>query len=375
MSMTTWKTAVCAGALFAVVAWSGGAFAAVSENFEGSAVNAQFTLGTAGTVGAGVPTTPSCGFPANFDTHTKVLAITGTVTYAETAAPSTTGASQVDFMFKAEPTDELDLLSDTAVKVALAVGPAADGAAQVPVSFWCKAKGESTNSWVTLCSVANGAWVRATLVLDYDKSRCRVSIDGDPQITAAAAEDAWYAFVNADNKTYVKSITMVGSTEVDDFVVSHTALSSYAEPFAGTPVAVAETGKTISYADLNTYGITKAQAEANEDVSDGAGLKISEKLEAGLNPKSATKFEMQTMTATSATVAEVTFPGNNDAETGYEVTITSDKAGETPVANASATISKVAGAATAAGEQINKATLTLPADADRVYIHLKTKTN
>ena len=372
MSMKTCKTAVCASAFFAVAAWSGGAFAAVSENFEGSAVDAQFTLGTAGTVGTGGPASAVAGYPISGD-HTKVLAITGTVTYAEAAAPATTGASQVDFMFKAEPIDELDLLSDTAVKVALAVGPAANGAAKVPVSLWCKAKGESTNSWVMLCSVDNGAWVRATLILDYATARCRVSIDGDPQITDAAVEDAWYAFVNSDSKTYLNSITMVGSTEVDDFVVRHDALSSYAEPFVGT-VPVAETGKTISYADLNRYGITKAQAVADADVSDGAGLKISEKLEAGLNPKSATKFAMQTMTATSATAAEVTFPGNN-AVTGYEVTITSDKAGNTPVATAPATISKVDGATTGAGEQINKATLTLPADADRVYIHLKTKTN
>ena len=362
MSIKAYKTAVCASALMAVVAWSGGASAVVATDFE-STLDSQFS---GGTLGAGGPTSAVAGYPGNFGTHAQVLAITGTVEYTE-GTSANTGASQVDFMFKAEPTDELELITDNTVKVALAVGPAAEGVASVPVSLWCKADGDSTNSWVTLCSLENGAWARATLVLDYSNNRCRVSINGDPQITAAAVEDAWYAFVNSNSANCLNKVTMVGSTEVDDFVVSHDALAGYSEPFSGT-VNVASTGQTITYDQLNEYGITVAQAEANADVSDGAGMTISQKLTAGLNPKSATKFEMQTMTATSSSAATITFPGNKGAS-GYTVTVTADAAGTGTVLD---TATVTPGAANADGETINSAVFSnLPADRDLIYFHLK----
>lgn len=363
MSIKAYKTAVCASALMAVVAWSGGAFAAISQDFE---TNMSGIDGTGGSRGLGVPTNPGCGFPGGFSTHENVLAITGTVTYTESTAPSTR-ASQVDLMFKAEPTDELDELTDqTDVKVALAVATNST-VSKVSIMLWCKAKSAAAASWVQLCTIDEAAWARATLILDYASERCRVSINGDPQITASAVEDAWYTFANAKGSdSYLKSVTMTGSTEVDDFVVTHDALSGYTEPFDGD-VAIASTGVTITYDELNKYGITKAQAEANEDVSDGAGMTISQKVEAGLNPKSATKFELKTMTPVSATSATVTFPGNKTS--GYTVTVSENANGSSPISTVSTGFGDAG--TTEAGEKLNSATVTLPADKDLLYINVQ----
>ena len=360
MSLKTCKTAVCASALMSVVAWSGGVFAGISQNFESDMTG---ITGAGGSLGAGSPGVISCGRPGTVGADLQVLAVTGTVTYTEGTAASS-NASQVDLMFKAEPTDELDDLADqTDIKVALAVGPAEEGAATVPVKLWCKANGASTASWVALCSVPNASWARATLVLDYATERCRVSINGDPQVTANAAADAWYTFANGKgNDSYLKSVTMVGSTEVDDFVVSHSALNSYVEPFSGA-VNLASTGKTITYDELNTYGITVAQATEDVVLNADSGMKISEKIDAGLNPKSATKFEMKTMSTTSATAATITFPGNNAS---YTVTAT-DAAGTTVYETA--TVSQSA-TADANGEKTNTATFSNLPDNDLIYFHL-----
>lgn len=363
MSLKTCKTAVCASALMSVVAWSGGVFAGISQNFESDMTG---ITGAGGSLGAGSPGVISCGRPGTVGADLQVLAVTGTVTYTEGTAASS-NASQVDLMFKAEPTDELDdLAGQTDIKVALAVVES-ETAGKASLKLWCKAKNASTASWVALCDVDNAAWARATLVLDYATERCRVSINGDPQVTANAAADAWYTFANGKgNDSYLKSVTMVGSTEVDDFVVSHSALDSYVEPFSGA-VNLASTGKTITYAELNTYGITVAQATEDVVLNADSGMKISEKIDAGLNPKSATKFEMKTMSTTSATAATITFPGNNAS---YTVTVTADAAGTgTPLATA--TVSQSA-TADANGEKTNTATFSNLPDNDLIYFHLKT---
>ena len=365
MSIKACKTAVCASALMAVAVWSGGVFASVTNSFENSTT--AITIGSAGTFGDGGPSSSVSGYPGNIDAHTKVLAITGTVTYTESDTPSS-NASQVDLMFKAEPTDELDDLADqTDVKVALAVVTNGVSDSTVSVQLWCKAKNAASASWVKLCDVDNASWARATLVLDYTAGRCRVSINGDPQVTDSAVEDSWYTFANATENTYLQSVTMAGSTEVDDFVVTHTALDSYAEPFEGT--AVTAGGVAITYDDLNKYGITKEQATANGVLNADSGMKISEKIEAGLNPKSATKFEMQTMKATSDTAATITFPGNKGAS-GYTVTATADAAGTGTVLD---TATVTPGAANESGETVNSAAFSHLPSNDLIYFHLKTK--
>ena len=362
MFMKTCKTAVCATALMAVVAWSGGAFAAVSENFEGT-VDSQLALGTAGTVGTGTPTQPSCGYPCSVDADVKVLAVTGTVTYTDSPAPSSTGISQVDLMFKAEPTDELDAL-ESDVKIALAV--ATNSASLVSLKLWCKATSSAAADWIDIGNVSSSAWSRATIVLDYGNGLCRVSIDGDPVVKGNVGSDWYTGYFAKGSDTYLNSVTMVGSTEVDDFVVSHTTAASYTEPFSGTAATV--DGVAISYDALNKYGVTKDEAISNQDLSpnQAAGMTVSQKIAAGLNPKSATKFEMKTMAVPSATSATITFPGNNAS---YVVKATVDAAG---TGASLGEVSYSQGAADANGEKTNTATFSNLPDSDLIYFHLST---
>ena len=97
-------------------------------------------------------------------------------------------------------------------------------------------------------------------------------------------------------------------------------------------------------------------------------MTIADKVVAGLNPKSDTKFEMQTMTATSSSAATITFPGNKGAS-GYTVTATADAAGTGSVLE---TATVTPGAANADGETINSAAFSNLPDSDLIYFHLKT---
>ena len=377
MTMQTGRTAVKASALLAAIALSGGAFAAGSAtdtyNFEGkadgTALDAAALTGLTGngTIKAdafsyaGAVGKPVSGTSAN------VLEIAGTVTYTNaTEFTNADKASQVDFMFRVEPTDELEAPTGDDVQVALAVGETNAAGTQASIELWCKVG--NTAQWLPLKTVDTGAWVRASIVLDYDAKLCRVALDGDPVKVAGAVTNAWYAFAGgAAGTDHVKSITMVGSTRLDDLVVSHTAVDSYSAPGSSATVAAASSGVNVTYDYMNKYGVSKSQVEADQTV--GAGMKVSEKYVAGLDPYSDTKFELKTMTPTDATHAKVTFPGNNTS--GYTVTVTTDKAGNSPISGGTYTTGFGNEGTTAAGEKINSATVELPAANDKLYIHVK----
>ena len=361
MTIKTCKTAVRASTLLAAIALSGGAFATegISESFEGESYDAKLTGN--GTIATATVTEPTVGYPIS-GSHTKALEIAGTVTYAEGSAPAVTGASQVDFMFKVEPTDELEDPTGDDIRVALAVGTNDVGTTTAPIKLWCKTASDGAAAWVDLApAVTTGSWVRATLVLDYSANKCSVSLNGDPALNGS---DKWFYFAN-NGGSYVASITMVGSTMVDDFLVTHSALNSYEIPGGDTKVAASGQGSNVTYEYINKYGVTVEQATDSTYTCADSGMTVAQKFEAGLDPTTDTKFELQTMNVASATEATVTFPGNKGAS-AYEVEIT-DKNGDA-VSGASASISSVT-----TGEGVNTATLTLPADADLLYINVKTK--
>ena len=353
MTIKTCKTAVRASTLLAAIALSGGAFAdgGISESFEGKTVGETLTTSTiSGLTGngtyasGGAETAPAAGFPIpDASGHATALEIAGTVTYTEGGSPATK-ASQVDFMFKVEPTDELENPTGDDIRVALAVGTNAANTTTAPIKLWCKTASEGAAAWVDLASaVTTGSWMRATLVLDYDNSKCSVSLNGDPVLNGT---DKWFYFAN-NGGSYVASITMVGSTMVDDLVVTHTALTNYEIPGGSTAVANAG-GVTYDY--INKYGVTVEQAQSDEPLNAESGMSVADKFAAGLDPKSATKFEMQTMTTTKDT-ATVTFPGANPVGR-YKVS--AKTAGGTEVATG--TISKVS----TDGENVNSAAITIP---------------
>ena len=370
MTIKTLKTAACAGALMSAVAWSGGAFAAGaagdSYSFEsGSGALSETGLSGNGTYATVTPVEPTMGYPLTNATHATVLEIAGTVTYVNDVsggAPSS-NASQVDFMFKVEPTDELEDPSGDDIRVALAVGTNDVGSTTAPIKLWCKKTTSAANAeWVSLGDFTTGSWVRATLVLDYGTTKkCSVSLNGNPALNEADSSSKWFYFANAGG-TYVQSITMVGSTMVDDLVVKHEAIDSYVVPGGDTAIAGAG-GVTYDY--INKYGVTVEEAQSSEPLNAESGLTVAQKFEAGLDPKSDTKFALQTMT-TTASSATVTFPGTKPVA-NYSVKV--KNAANTW--NTSATPTK----ASTDGENVNSATVDLTGhENDLLYFTVETVT-
>ena len=353
MTIKALKTAACAGALISAVAWSGGAFAAAAEgnsySFEGkSGALSETGLAGNGTYAAVEPTPPSVGFPLTNETHLTVLEIAGTVTYTNVGDSASTTSSQVDFMFKVEPTDELENPDGADIQVALAVGETNAVGTTASIKLWCKTTSDAANAdWVTLKgSVDTGTWVRATLVLDYSTTskRCKVSLDGDPVMNGTSE---WFYFAGTASQQFVKSISMVGSTQVDDLKVSYDALTSYEIPGGNTAVANAG-GVTYDY--INKYGVTVAEAQSSTPLNAESGMSVADKFEAGLDPKSDTKFELQTMTTTKSS-ATVTFPGTKGTG-NYTVKVGTTKGG-------SDVTSQTSTQTDASGEGMNSATLDL----------------
>jgi len=360
MTIKTYKTAVRASAVLAAIVMSGGAFGAGaagdSYTFEGTTTMGSGDLlaltGNGTVVEETVSSLPAVGRPLT-DAGSHVLEIAGTVAYTNAAAVGdiTSNASQVDFMFKVEPTDEaLETPVGADIQVALAVGVTNANGTTAPIQLYCKTTSSGDAGWTTIAESATvGSWVRATLVMDYTDNTCKVSIDGNPALNNG---DQKFYFAGTKAQAFVKSITMVGSTRIDDLKVSHDA--NYAIPGGDTPVYGVPSGSPVTYADLNKYGITAADAVADNDISGCNAGKISEKIAAGLDPKSPTKFGLKTMTPTSATTATVTFPGN-DATYTVKVTV--------PETSSTTSFGDVtpAGMATET-EKLNSVTVTLPAD-------------
>ena len=355
MTIKTCKTAVRASTLLAAIALSGGAFAAGaagdSYNFETGTFAEQAGLAGNGTIVDGAPAAPRVGYPITEGTHAKVLEIAGTVTYTNSAAAGevTSGSSQVDFMFKVEPTDELENPEGNDVQIALAVGETNAVGTTAPIKLWCKTTTSGDAGWVVLKeSVTTGDWVRATLVLDYSETakKCKVSLDGDPVLNGSSE---WFYFAGSPAHQFVKSISMVGSTSVDDLKVSYDA--NYQIPGGSTTVAASGQGSNVTYEYINKYGVTVEQATSATPLNAESGMSVADKFEAGLDPKSATKFALQTMTTTKSS-ATVTFPGANSTSR-YSVKV-KDSSNNVITSATNAAITQ-----TGDGEKVNTATLDL----------------
>ena len=355
MTIKTYKTAVRASAILAAFALSGGAFAdGISESFESAALGASASAANASLDGNGtvatatLPEATGMGYPIS-GAHAQALEIAGTVTYTEASTPSSTGSSMVDFMFKVEPTDELENPTGDDIRVALAVGTNNVGGTTAPIKLWCKTTNGGTTDWVDLApAVTTGTWVRATLVLNYSANKCSVSLNGDPALNG---DDKWFYFVNATgDDPYVKSITMVGSTLVDDLVVQHSASSTFTPAGANGSIPG---GSAVTYDYINKYGVTVEEAQSSTPLNAKSGLSVADKFEAGLDPKSDTKFELQTMTTTKDTVT-LTFPGMKDVA-NYSITV-KDASNNTVTPDTGSTIEKTV----ATGENVNTATVKIP---------------
>ena len=364
MTLKTYKKAMCASAILAAVAMSGGAFAAGaagdSYNFESGTFDLMTGLSGNGSIADVTHSATSRPMPAAGDT--KVLEIAGTVVYTNaTDFVNSANASQVDFLFKVEPTDELEEITDGSVQVALAVGTNDVGSTTAPIKLWSKETSAGAAGWQTiLASATTGSWIRATLVMDYDAGTCKVSFNNDFAATKYLA--------NTPSQNYVKSITMVGSTQVDELVITNASLAAY-NPYKdaeGNDITVPAAGGTVAVTAkyLNDYGIKETEVDTVKNET--SGMTVAEKFVAGLDPNSDTKFELKTMTTTKEAVT-VTFPGMHAAGS-YSVKVSTTKGG-TPVASADSTHTS------SEGEGQNSATVDIPsANQDQLlYITVETK--
>ena len=104
----------------------------------------------------------------------------------------------------------------------------------------------------------------------------------------------------------------------------------------------------------------------DEVLNDRSGMKISEKFQAGLDPKSDTKFELKTMQMSAGSVT-VTFPGMN-AGNKYSVKAKSSRTGEAILTGATPTKTD------STGENVNSATVTIPAEKQDQLLYFTVET-
>jgi hypothetical protein len=303
-------------ALFAASAMGA---ATVSESFETQTAGAAIADGSKwtgyGTVTAtnytaagdstvGRPIIQASGNPG------KVLAVEGRVT--RTAATTANNAATVDMMVQiALPDDDLAFPSGTeTTDIQIAVGVETDATLKI----WCKNK-DGTVGWNSLGSTSYtvGSWHRVSFTFDYANQLCQVRVDGDPVITGngilkagSTLDGSWYTLATSTTKSALESVQIIGSTSIDDLLVSEAATVNAALPAmadASTPITV--NGVDVDKTWIEEQGITR-DAVANDATAPDGTMKLSEKYAAGYDVADGKTFGVKSMSM-SGTKATITF--------------------------------------------------------------------
>ena len=226
--------------------------------------------------------------------HAKVLVIEGDSSYTDQSG-SFTGSPLVDMMVQAALPD--DALEAPEGEAHIAVAVDTNGIFNV----YCKNKSNEAG-WYPLSNTvyADGAWVRVSLLFDYDAGRCQVRLDGQPMMTAnghldatttdAAENGAWYTLASTGSS--VSNLKVVGCTAIDDVVIAANA-SSYAV------AANATNDVGVSCAWLDKYGLAWDATTANASY-DSTGMTVAQKYDACLSPFDDQKFEVKSVTVDTA---------------------------------------------------------------------------
>lgn len=232
------------------------------------------------------------GLPLSTDNHTKVLVIEGDSSYAPSGF---SGSPLVDMMVQAALPD--DALETPEGEAHIAVAVDTNGIFNV----YCKNKSNEAG-WYPLSNTvyADGAWVRVSLLFDYDADRCQVRLDGQPMMTVnghldatttdAAENGAWYTLASTGSS--VSNLKVVGCTAIDDVVIAANA-SSYAV------AANATNDVGVSCAWLDKYGLAWDATTANKSY-DSSGMTVAQKYNACLSPFDDQKFEVKSVTVDTA---------------------------------------------------------------------------
>lgn len=313
----------CAALAFTAVS------AAVSDDFESTETGATPDGWTGNATVAAETYTyeKAVGLPLTESAHTKVLSVSGqAVRTYETEESATYKTAQVDMMVKVMAADDVPDAPDTTsdIQVAIATGAITDGGTKAPIYIYKTV--DDTTSWVaTGKSYETNSWVRLMMVMNYDDSKCTVTIDGDVIDTVA--------FVGKPTaSTQVSNITVEGLTSLDDVVLTpSTDSATDITPFPAEATSdVAKVGDDEVPVKLNWLYKNGIDGEKENvmstECSDDSGMTYAQKYEAGLDIDDGKKFEVTSMTVTDANSAAFTVPGEADA---YEVVIDADGATNT----------------------------------------------
>ena len=308
------------------------AMGAVSDTFEGQAAGdavttiagwegygtvtaATYTGAGDGTVGR--PIVQASANPA------RVLAVEGCVT--RTATTTANNAATVDMMVQiALPDDDLAFPSGTTttdIQIAVGVDKVAGSETTGALKAWCKPRAGGDPAWVDLgVTYEKDSWHRVSFTFDYANQLCQIRVDGEPVgsangVLAAGSElnGAWYKLAAA-NKTALASVQVIGSTSIDDVLVSEAATVD-----AALPVLADASGTTAGVPNtwIEKQGITRAAAAG--DAPDASGMTVAGKYAAGYDVGDGKKFGVKTMTLADVNgtpTATITFDAAN-VKSGY----------------------------------------------------------
>lgn len=260
----------------------------------------------------GRPIVQKTASPAN------VLAVEGRVTRA--AATTANNAATVDMMVQiALPDDGLSFPSNVTtedIQIAVGVDTNATSATTGELKVYCKNK-DNVVGWYSLgVTYTKDTWHRVSFTFDYANQLCQIRVDGDPVITAngilksgSTLDGSWYKLATATTKTALASVQIIGSTSIDDVLVSEAATVADALPVLNDKdgeTAAASTGVAVENTWIEQQGITRADVAADAAAPDSSGMTISQKYVAGYDVGDGKKFGVKTMTM-SGTQATITF--------------------------------------------------------------------
>ncbi len=297
------------------------AMGAVSDSFEEQSAGDAVTTITGwdgyGTVTAtnytaagdstvGRPIVQSASNPAN------VLAIEGRAT--RTATTTANNAATVDMMVQvALPDDGLAFPSGTTtdnIQIAVGVDTNATNAAKGDLKVYCKNKSDVVGWYSLGQTLDKDTWHRVSFTFDYANQLCQIRVDGDPAITENGVLKAgsdqnggWYKLATSTTKTALAEVQIIGSTSIDDMLVSEAATVD-----AALPVLADAAGLTggVSNSWIEAQGITRDQASGNALDYETTGMTVAQKYAAGYDVADGKKFGVKEMTLTNS-VATVTF--------------------------------------------------------------------
>ena len=285
--------------------------------WEGYGTVTAATYAGAGDGTVGRPIVQSSANPAN------ILAVEGRVT--RTAATTANNAATVDMMVQiALPDDDLAFPSGTTttdIQIAVGVDKVSGSDTTGALKAWCKPRAGGDPAWIDLgVTYTKDSWHRVSFTFDYGNQLCQIRVDGEPVITAngilaagSTVNGAWYKLATA-NKTALASVQIIGSTSIDDLLVSEAATVAAALPVlqdaSGTTAGVPNTW-------IEEQGITRTQAAGQ--APDDSGMTVANKYAAGFDVADGKKFGVKTMTLADVSgtpTATITFDPAN-VKTGY----------------------------------------------------------